>query len=288
MKSRIFTKSVAVLSLLFGATGQAQQIKHHCFDGVGCWTFVRYGDYIDTYFTSDTDNPIASGAVVELGGEEHRFRISSNEPGEHYAGQFPFPTQSVVTWRFMLFAGTSRGEHDGEVVYELPFDAGTESRVTQAYDGPTTHQDEHFHSIDFAMSTGTPVHAARDGVVAMVVDGECADPAGTGCGNVRVDVRHSDGTYSSYQHLKPGSIAVMPKNSVEAGQFLALSGNSGKSAGPHLHFQVYVPTPDGEQIVESVPTTFRTVGGDEQLQRSTTYARPVSSTPSDVASNVSR
>ncbi|MFQ5609887.1 MAG: M23 family metallopeptidase, partial [Woeseiaceae bacterium] len=286
--SRILTISMVAIAQLYSATAYAEQIKQHCFDSVGCWSFVRFGKYIDVFFTADSTCPVSSGVVVSLAGEDHRFRIVSNEPGEHHAGQFPFPTQSVVTWKFMLFAGTNEAEHDDTVVYELPFDAGTASRVTQAYDGPTTHQGEHHYAIDFSMSTGTPVHVARAGEVALIVDAPCDDPAGTGCRNVRVDIRHPDGTYATYQHLKPDSIAVAVLEQVEAGQLLARSGNSGKSAGPHLHFQVYAPTPRGKQIVDSVATMFSTGDGETTLKSSSTYSRPVNSATSDVASGLQR
>ncbi|MDX1506763.1 MAG: M23 family metallopeptidase [Woeseiaceae bacterium] len=247
---------------------------------MGCWEFVRYGDYIDVAYVSNSLQPVVSSATITIGGEAHRFRIAADGPGPYHAGQLAFPSQSVVTWKFTLFAGIERGAHDDREIYELPFATSEAVRVSQAYDGPRTHRGEHRYAIDFSLPVGTPVQAARAGTVALVVDLPCPDEAGTGCRNVRVDVRHADGSYASYQHLKPGSIAVAEGDGVAVGATLALSGNSGRSRGPHLHFQVYTPTPDGEFIVASLPTAFRTASGVLQLEADRAYTRPVSAASS--------
>jgi len=83
--------------------------------------------------------------------------------------------------------------------------------------------------VDFAVSTGTPVMAANDGVV--VGTPYDAD----GFGNY-VQVQHRDGHSSYYGHL--ASKGVSEGQEVTAGQVIGVSGNSGNSTGPHLHFEV--------------------------------------------------
>ncbi len=89
------------------------------------------------------------------------------------------------------------------------------------------------------------VYAAASGTVVGIRDGEADNPLGSGqtgtpgrdCGNgVRID--HGGGWASQYCHLRRGSIAVQPEQTVEAGALLGLIGNSGRSEIPHLHFQV--------------------------------------------------
>ena len=58
-------------------------------------------------------------------------------------------------------------------------------------------------------------------------------------------VLHDDGTLGEYMHLSPSGVEVEPGQRVERGQELALSGNTGFSSTPHLHFQVMTATDDG-------------------------------------------
>lgn len=134
--------------------------------------------------------------------------------------------------------------------YGLPFEP-----VFPRYLNDTdTHTGRHQHAFDFVMPVGTPVWAAREGVVARVVDGFTKggdDPALGKFANV-VYVLHGDGTFASYVHLSPG-IPVKEGERVSRGQVIASSGQTGFSAAPHLHFAVTRNGPDGPQ---SIPIRF--------------------------------
>ncbi|MFE6226642.1 M23 family metallopeptidase [Streptomyces sp. NPDC057854] len=92
----------------------------------------------------------------------------------------------------------------------------------------------HKHSgQDFAVPVGTPVKAAGSGTV--VKAGPNGGGDGPAYGNAIV-VRHANGTYSQYAHLS--KIKVHLGQKVVAGQRIALSGNTGNSSGPHLHFEI--------------------------------------------------
>jgi len=92
---------------------------------------------------------------------------------------------------------------------------------------------------------GSPVVAAASGIVTKTVDGV---PDNEPVGRVNLAVRslegnhvvikHSEGLYTLYAHLRKGSIAVEPGQKVEAGQTIGEAGNSGMSTLPHLHFQL--------------------------------------------------
>lgn len=87
-----------------------------------------------------------------------------------------------------------------------------------------------------------PVTAPAAGVVARVIDHVADNPVGEvnlddNWGNV-VIVYHSPGVYSCVAHLAPGSARVREGDPVAAGDVLALCGNSGRSATPHLHLQL--------------------------------------------------
>jgi len=84
--------------------------------------------------------------------------------------------------------------------------------------------------VDFAIPQGTPIYAASDGVVAG------ARPNG-GYGNwIRID--HADGFATAYGHLSRFAPGIKPGVKVARGELLGLSGNTGRSTGPHLHFEV--------------------------------------------------
>lgn len=86
-----------------------------------------------------------------------------------------------------------------------------------------------FHEgMDFACDVGTPVYATGDGTV------KAADWH-SGYGN-RIDIDHGFGYLTRYAHLS--KISVKPGQSVKRGDLIGLSGNTGKSTGPHLHYEV--------------------------------------------------
>ncbi|MCG4583642.1 peptidoglycan DD-metalloendopeptidase family protein, partial [Anaerosalibacter bizertensis] len=86
--------------------------------------------------------------------------------------------------------------------------------------------------IDIGIPIGTPVVAAKDGVVILAKTGY-----GGGYGNYLV-VDHGGGVSTLYAHNSSLSVGVGTR--VRRGQQIALSGNTGRSTGPHLHFEVRI------------------------------------------------
>ncbi|MFG2890264.1 peptidoglycan DD-metalloendopeptidase family protein [Streptomyces sp. NPDC048248] len=81
---------------------------------------------------------------------------------------------------------------------------------------------------DFAVPVGTSVRAVGGGRVASVT---CGDGFG-----ISLVLRHRNGLYSQYAHLS--AAMVRPGQRVRPGERIGLSGNTGNSTGPHLHFEV--------------------------------------------------
>lgn len=130
-----------------------------------------------------------------------------------------------------------------DVDYLLPL-RQPKFRIDQGYGGGFSHKDpQNRYAVDFAADTGTPVLAARDGVV-MQVESDF-DRAGLnlekygGRANF-VRILHDDGAMSLYAHLKTEGALVRVGQRVRAGQQIGLSGNTGFTTGPHLHFAVQV------------------------------------------------
>ncbi|SDK41764.1 M23 family metallopeptidase [Streptomyces indicus] len=92
----------------------------------------------------------------------------------------------------------------------------------------------HKHSgQDFAVPVGTPVDSVHAGTVVKAGPNGAGD--GPAYGNAIV-IKHDNGKYSQYAHLSKIQVRVGQK--VNTGQQIALSGNTGNSSGPHLHFEI--------------------------------------------------
>lgn len=138
-----------------------------------------------------------------------------------------------------------------DYLYSAPWQGGP-YRITQGAGGSYSHQGERArYAVDVAMPEGTRVVAARAGVVVSLDDRQTG--RATRAGNF-VRILHSDGTMGVYLHLRHRSLRVQPGDRVERGQWLADSGNTGNSTGPHLHFVVQRNA--GMKLV-SIPFLFR-------------------------------
>ncbi|MGW0945779.1 M23 family metallopeptidase [Streptomyces sp. NPDC002623] len=96
---------------------------------------------------------------------------------------------------------------------------------------------------DFAVPTGTKVMAAHGGTVVKAGGNGAGD--GPAYGNAIV-IKHANGVYSQYAHLS--HINVKVGQVVKTGQKIALSGNTGNSSGPHLHFEIRTTANYGSAI----------------------------------------
>jgi murein DD-endopeptidase MepM/ murein hydrolase activator NlpD len=95
---------------------------------------------------------------------------------------------------------------------------------------PWTGQPEFHAGVDLAAAAGTPVTATAGGVVKFA-------GAGDSYGQ-NVVLEHGSGVESRYGHLQ--KLTVVRGQRVERGQLIGLSGNTGRSTAPHLHYEVMV------------------------------------------------
>ena len=177
-----------------------------------------------------------------------------------------------VEYRYVYLPGDPAAEPEPGVMYRVPYSVGTAHQITQTYPVSDTHRTrDSMYAVDFAMPVGTDVVAARGGVVFDVAstnfkggpdEDEYAELANL------VRILHDDGTFAVYAHLNWNSIRVRPGDRVAAGEYIADSGNTGFSSGPHLHFAVQRNL---GMRVESLPVVFR--GADSQPVRPETGER---------------
>lgn len=100
------------------------------------------------------------------------------------------------------------------------------------------------------MPNGTQILAARGGMVIGVEDGY----ATVGLKGNFILIQHDDGEISGYFHIQKNGVLVDDGDFVKQGQPIALSGMTGQTILPHLHFVVF----NSDQS-ESVPITFQDV-----------------------------
>lgn len=157
-------------------------------------------------------------------------------------------------------------------LYSLPYSPGEEFLVGYGYLDFPTH--EGLYAIDWLMPEETPILAARKGVVVEAFDefwksGLTDDMKSKGN---RLVIRHDDGSLALYLHLAQHGIKVRVGQEVAEGQEIALSGNTGFSSTPHLHFMVY--RYEGGAMV-SFPVLFKS-GEDEpfSIVRGAKYRAP--------------
>jgi len=126
--------------------------------------------------------------------------------------------------------------------YLPPFSDFKPMKITQGFRGKFSHNRQpSLYAVDIAMPVSTKITAVRDGTVIVTKD----DYAYAGVTSAFfldkanfIEIMHEDGTYAIYAHLLLGSLKVREGMKVKAGQIIGLSGNTGYSTGPHLHFAI--------------------------------------------------
>ena len=196
--------------------------------------------------------PLSGNLIIPARSDMELLTVTAGNPAE------------AVTFRydFRYLPGDPGARHQPARPYRLPYALAKSFPVSQAPPDAITHNDPSSrHAIDFVMPVGTAVYAAREGRVLDVAShffksGTDMDMDGPRANVVRV--LHADGTMAVYAHLNWNSIRVVPGQEISRGEYLADSGNTGFSTGPHLHF--VVQRNRGGQLV-SVPLKFEGPNG---------------------------
>jgi murein DD-endopeptidase MepM/ murein hydrolase activator NlpD len=165
-----------------------------------------------------------------------------------------------VQYRLPKNGGSST---DTSHIYALPYPAGVAHFMIQGYNSFFSHKGR--LNLDFKMKKGSPIAAARKGIVVRVV--ERFKRGGVHIKFLsqanQVIVQHDDGTQAMYGHLQYNGALVSVGDTVQVGQVIAKAGSTGYSAISHLHFYVWRFGSAGREVI---PTRFYTGKGIKYLR----------------------
>ena len=257
-----------VLFLIVGSIAFQNDASAECVDEWLEINGVHSDDAIELRATNRGDYPITYSMRVRVrglsadgprtvtrtlqGNESQRAVILRKNPNQR-RGRYRVNCDWTV--------GDLEAEHDDDQIYLFPYAEGSSYRLIQTYGSSLSHTGLEHYALDFYMDIGTPVHAARGGVVARVEESNDKGCWEKDCGAFAnfVVVLHDDGTTGEYYHLQKDGALVDVGQRVEAGQKIALSGNTGHTTMPHLHFAVYKAASWG--ATQSVPVRFLSTEG---------------------------
>ncbi len=163
-------------------------------------------------------------------------------------------------------------KEDTSFVYHLPFAVNTSHKLVQGYFSHFTHKNR--IALDFKMKRGTEIFAARNGIVMSVK--EDGNKGGLNKkyrpdGNLIV-IQHADASRAGYWHLQQNGALVNLGDTVLQGQLIGLSGNTGYTLFPHLHFIVWRFDKAGQW--QQIATRFKTSKGNVYLRPLKKYCNP--------------
>jgi murein DD-endopeptidase MepM/ murein hydrolase activator NlpD len=160
---------------------------------------------------------------------------------------------------------------DTSYIYALPYEEGKSYCMIQGYFSSFTHKER--AALDFKMKRGSKICAAREGIVIRVK--EDGDRGGLkrkyrAYGNY-VIIQHSDSSRAGYWHLQKDGALVDVGDTVQKGQPIAVSGKTGYSFMPHLHFLVW--SSDSRRQWRQIATRFATAKGPKYLRPMRKYRK---------------
>lgn len=256
---------LCLLTLVLAVVANAG-MRHRCDDGWVCVERTADQGYEDIYVENHKPWPITLSLRVHGRGIEVQGRnpitvtVEGNER-IRLTRAFKKSRSSSLRLAYDWAVGSMDAEHDDAYVYRLPYATGAHHYVLQGYGSKFSHTGFEKYTVDFNMPVGTAVHAAREGIVVLTEDRHDRGCWADGCARYAnyIVVLHSDGTTGEYYHLRHNGVFVSQGDFVRKGEKIGLSGNTGHTTMPHLHFGVYRAASWGRTA--SVPVRFQTSSG---------------------------
>ena len=204
---------------------------------------IQPGDSFDVLYDRDMDE---NGRVARTGairyaaltiGNERKELFRFTPPGGGEPGYFD-----------------QKGQGAQKALMKTPVDGAKLSSRFGMRKHPILGYTRMHKGLDFATATGTPVMAAGQGFVEMA--------GWNGAYGKYIRIRHNDGYSTAYGHLSGFGKGVRKGMRVRQGQIIGYSGSTGRSTGPHLHYEVLAYGNQVNPQSMKLPTAFTLTGRD--------------------------
>jgi murein DD-endopeptidase MepM/ murein hydrolase activator NlpD len=193
-----------------------------------------------------SEPPLPTRIVLAGQTEKRLLKVKATDPGLGFSYS--------LSYKQMI--GPPLAQLPAEVNYYPPFPLGHRYPISQGFDNDITHsKPPNQYAVDIVMPIGTPILASRGGLIMDLEDdfhGAAQEERYLARSN-QIRILHEDGTMAVYAHLQPNSLRVRAGAKVARGQWIANSGNTGYSSGPHLHFVIQL---NAGMSLESLPFRF--------------------------------
>lgn len=206
------------------ATVIADAIKAYSWD-VDFQRDIRQGDVLEAMYDqveTEDGTPVQTGDLVYA-----RLNVNGQD--------MPLYRYETADGRVDYY--TPDGTSIKKALLSTPVDGARLSSGFGMREHPVLGYTKMHKGVDFAAATGTPIYAAGDGVV------EKAGKWSTYGNYVRI--RHNASTKTAYAHMKGFAKGISAGSRVKQGQIIGYIGTTGRSTGPHLHYEVLV---NGTQV----------------------------------------
>ena len=178
--------------------------------------------------------------------------------GDMLYGALTLRGKRIELYRYKSRHGTDYFDRDGagarKPLMRTPIDGARLSSRYGKRRHPILGYTRMHRGVDFAARSGTPIYAAGDGRVAYA--------GRNGSYGIYVRIRHNSRYQTAYAHMRALRRGIRRGASVRQGQVIGYVGSTGRSTGPHLHYEILV---DGRQVNPlsvSMPSQVRLKGED--------------------------